>query len=105
MLESVYQSHLIETLEDLFPGCVVLKNDTSYRQGIPDLTIFWGPYWAVLEVKARRGATIQPNQQYYIDMLNDMSFAAFIYPENEAEILHVLQQAFQPGGHPRFLER
>lgn len=96
MLESVYQSRLIKKLRRLFPGCIILKNDSSYIQGIPDLTILWGPYWALLEVKASEDADQQPNQEYYVDLANEMSFGAFIYPENEAEILDALQQAFKP---------
>ena len=96
MLESVYQSRLIRRLYHDFEGCEILKNDTSYRQGIPDLTIFYGPRWAVLEVKASAQAPERPNQRYYVDLFNQMSFAAFIYPENEDEVLHALQQALKP---------
>ena len=42
MLERDYQSHLIKRIKALLPGCVVLKNDSSYLQGIPDLVIFYG---------------------------------------------------------------
>lgn len=73
-----------------------MKTDTQYNQGFPDLIILCGPYWAALEVKAFRRASIQPNQNYYIQQLNAMSFAAFIFPENEEEVLSALQQAFKP---------
>jgi hypothetical protein len=95
MLERVYQARLIKKLRIMFPGCVILKNDSSYIQGIPDLTILWGTCWAMLEDKANTKSIVQPNQPYYVDLLNDMSFAAFICPENEAEVLYELQQAFQ----------
>ena len=101
MLESYYQAQLIKKLRDLFPGCVILKNDTSYMQGVPDLTILYELMWAVLEVKTSATARQQPNQGYYVEMLNKMSFAAFIHPDNETEVLHELQQAFNVGGHPR----
>lgn len=101
MLESAYQAKLIRRLRDLFPGCVILKNDTDYMQGIPDLTILYHGRWAVLEVKASRRSPEQPNQQYYIDQLDHMSFAAFIYPENEEDVLHDLQQALRPRRHAR----
>lgn len=94
MVESRYQYALRQKLEDLFEGCIVLKNDSGARQGIPDLIVLYGPYWAMLEVKASRSSRFRPNQEYYLDLLNDMSFAACIYPENEAEVLGALQQAF-----------
>ena len=80
----------------MFPGCVIMKNDSSYRQGIPDLLILWNGYWASLEVKASETAPQRPNQDHYIEKLNRMSFAAYIYPENELEVLIALQQAFRP---------
>lgn len=93
--ESTYQSYLIGQLRDIFPGCVVLKNDSDYLQGIPDLLVLWHTRWAMLEVKPRRNAPEQPNQSYYVDLLDGMSFAAFIYPENEEEVLRELQQTFR----------
>jgi hypothetical protein len=80
----------------MFPGCVILKNDSSYMQGILDRTILYGDRWAMLEVKRSANASNRPNQQYYVDKLNQMSFAAFISPENEEEILRGLQQTFDP---------
>ncbi len=94
--ENRYQSQLIKKLQLVFPGCVILKNDTRHRQGMLDLTIFWGQYWASLEVKASEFSDVQPNQEYYVKQLDAMSFAAFIYPENEEEVLSALQQAFKP---------
>jgi hypothetical protein len=87
---------LIKKLEDLFPGCIVIKLDPLYRQGMPDLLLLWKRYWASLEVKASASANSQPNQGHYIQQLNDMSFAAYIFPENEEEVLDALQQAFKP---------
>lgn len=95
MLESTFQAALIKELKRQFPDCVVLKNDPNYRQGIPDLIVLWKNKWAALECKSRKGAHVQPNQQYYIDNLNRLSFARFIYPENREEVLRDLQQAFQ----------
>lgn len=93
--ESGYQAQLIKDLKDLFPGCVVLKNDTDYIQGIPDLLILFQNKWAMLEVKLSPTSPRRPNQAYYIDALDEMSFAAFIFPENEEEVLRELQQAFR----------
>jgi hypothetical protein len=94
MLEREYQADLITKLEELFPGCFILKNDSAYLQGVPDLLILFGNKWAMLEVKKNARAKVQPNQRYYIQALDSMSFAAFIYPENEEEVLHDLQLAF-----------
>lgn len=97
MTENQYQSKLIKKIGKMFPGCVILKNDPSYQQGVPDLIILWGDYWASLEVKSSKlafSASVQPNQSYFIERLDEMSFAAYIYPENEEEVLYALQQAF-----------
>jgi len=96
MTENKYQARLIKRLEEMFPGCVIIKLDPIYRQGLPDLLLLWKKYWASLEVKASASASFQPNQRHYIEQLNEMSFAAYIYPENEEEVLLALQQAFKP---------
>jgi len=92
--EAQYQSKVIKKIKTRFPGCMVLKNDSGYMQGIPDWTIFCGPFWAVLEIKRDAKSAQQPNQEYYITQMSNMSFAAFIYPENEEEVLSALEQAF-----------
>ena len=105
MLERDYQAHLIKKIKDRFPGCVVLKNDSSYLQGFPDITIFYKHRWAVLEVKRSANEHHQPNQDYYVDYLNGMSYAAFIFPENEEDILDEVQRALDAGGSARVSER
>ena len=92
--ESTYQSRLIKHLKARYSGCVVLKNDSAYLQGFPDLTVLFGRTWAVLEVKASASESYQPNQEFYIDHCGRMSFAAMICPENEEEVLHELDKAF-----------
>lgn len=94
MPESLYQRRLIKRLQELFPGCIILKNDSGYLQGVPDLIILYGEHWATLEVKAGPHAPVQPNQQYYVDVMDDMSFSAFIHPLNEEDVLYDLQCAF-----------
>ena len=96
MLESRFQAKLIKELKDRFPGCVVLKNDANYKQGIPDLSVFYKDKWAWLETKRSRDASRRPLQDYYIETGNEMSFARFVSPENKQEVLDELQQAFQP---------
>jgi len=99
--ERKYQAELIKTLKQMFPGCMILKNDPHHNQGMLDLTILWQRHWAVLEVKASKDASSQPNQDHYIEQLGKMSFAAYIYPENEVEVLSALQQAFKSPGRAR----
>ena len=95
MLERNYQAKLIKKVKNMFPGCVVLKNDPNYIQGFPDLLILYRDKWAALETKQSRLASHRPNQGYYIDALNSMSMAYFIFPENESEVLSEIQRAFQ----------
>jgi hypothetical protein len=95
MREGEYQNKIIKRLESMFPGCTVFKTDANYRQGFPDLLILWNRHWAALEVKTSPMAASQPNQDYYVNRLNEMSFAAYIYPESEEEVLSALQQAFE----------
>lgn len=93
-LESGFQDRLISDLKAMFPGCMITKLDSSYIQGIPDLLILYKNRWAVLECKKSANARKQPNQDYYVDKMNKMSFAAFICPENKEEVLHELQRSF-----------
>jgi hypothetical protein len=101
LTENQYQAKVIKKLEKMFPDCMVLKMDPSYQQGIPDLLLIWKHFWAFLEVKSFRSASSQPNQDYYVQRLNEMSFAAYIFPENEEEVLSALQQAFKSPGRTR----
>jgi len=95
MTEGQYQTKVIKKLERMFPGCQVMKSDSSYKQGFPDLIVLWNSCWASLEVKTGPHVNRQPNQDYYIEELGGMSFAAYIYPEVEEEVLDALQQAFE----------
>lgn len=94
-LESGFQDGLIKDLKNLFPGCMIMKLDSSYIQGIPDLLVLYKNKWATLECKKHANARRQPNQPYYVDKMNEMSFSSFIYPENKEEVLYDLQQAFE----------
>ena len=96
-LESNFQKHIIDTLGGMLPGCLVLKNDSSYMQGVPDLLVLWKNRWATLEVKRSIHEVCQPNQEYYITLMNNMSFSAMICPENEQDVLHALHEAFRVG--------
>lgn len=105
MKENKFQSGLIHELKERFPGCLILKNDPNYIQGFPDLTVLYMDKWALLECKKSESESHQPNQDYYIERGNDMSFARFIFPENKAEVLDELQQAFQPRRKTRISKR
>ena len=101
MKENEFQTRLIKKLKTRFPGCVVLKNDPTYIQGIPDLIVLHKGKWAALECKRSENASRQPNQEYYVGMMNDMSFARFIFPENEEEVLDEIQSTFGADRSPR----
>ena len=94
MLESKFQADLIKDIKNMFPGCVVMKNDSSYIQGIPDLLVLYNDRWASLECKKSEGARKQPNQEYYVEKLDSMSFSRFINPENKEEVLNELRETF-----------
>lgn len=93
-LESDFQSKLITELKAEFEGCMVMKLDSSYIQGIPDLLVLYNDKWAVLEAKRSSNAKHRPNQDYYVRRMNEMSFSRFIYPENQEEVLDELRQVF-----------
>lgn len=95
MRENRFQAELIQDLNHIFIGCVVLKNDANYIQGIPDLTILYKNHWAMLECKRSISEPYQPNQEFYIDELDEMSFARVVCPENKEEVLNELQRAFR----------
>lgn len=96
MLEKNFQASLIKQIRKKFEGCIVLKTDPNYIQGMPDLLILYKNRWAALEVKKSSNAKHQPNQDYYVKKMNKMSFARFISPENKETILNELCKALQP---------
>ena len=95
MLERHFQADVIRELKERFPGCIVLKNDSGYLQGIPDILVLYGDRWAMLECKKSEREHRQPNQEYYVDLLDHMSFARFICPENRKQVFYELQRAFE----------
>ena len=95
MLENKFQANLIKKIKKLYPDCFVMKNDSSYMQGVPDLLILYKDKWATLECKKSANARHQPNQDYYVDKMNEMSFSRFKYPENEQEVLDELKHNFE----------
>jgi hypothetical protein len=91
-LESGFQDRLRDELKDLFPGCMIFKMDQI--QGIPDLLILYRNKWAALEAKQSSRASRRPNQEYYVRLMDEMSFSSFIYPENKDEVLDDLYLYF-----------
>lgn len=103
MKESEFQPKLIKEIKERFTGCFVAKMDSGYIQGIPDLLILYKDRWALLECKKERNASHGPNQDYYVDILNKLSFSRFIYPENKEEVLNDLQHSFESSRPARVL--
>ena len=95
MLENKFKTELVAEIEDMFPGCIVVHLDPNEIQGIPDLLVLYENKWAALEGQKSANAPHRPNQDYYVNLMNKMSFASFIYPENKEEVLYELQQAFR----------
>lgn len=94
-LERDFQPELIKEIEKRFPGSIVTKLDPSFFQGLPDLLILYKDKWAILECKRSATAERRPNQEYYVKLLDGMSFSRFIYPENKKEVLDELQRALE----------
>ena len=94
MVERDFQAKLIKEIKDIFDGCIVMKNDSSYIQGIPDLLVLYKNRWASLEVKKNARASRRPNQEYYVERMNNMSFSRFVCPENKDEVMRDLHLYF-----------
>jgi hypothetical protein len=93
MNEAQYKTKLSNKIRALLPWCIVLRNDANLIPGIPDILVLYNDTWGMLEAKTSLDSPLQPNQEHYIDVLNDMSFASFICPENEEVVLYDLQQS------------
>lgn len=92
--ENVVQGDLIKEIEKRYPDCVVLKNDASYKQGIPDLTVMYHDKYAMLETKREKNAAFRPNQETYLKLFDNWSFARRVEPENKEEVLNELDAFF-----------
>ena len=95
MLESKFKTKLVKEIKTMLPGCVVIHTDPNEHQGIPDILVLHKNRWAALEGKKDANSSHRPNQDYYVDLMNEMSFAAFVYPENKEEVLSELQRSFK----------
>ena len=94
-LENTFKTKLCKEIKERFPGAMIFHLDPNEMQGAPDLLILYEDKWAVLEGKKNAKASHRPNQDYYVDAMNKMSFARFIYPENKEEVLNELQRSFK----------
>lgn len=94
MLEKEFQHHVKKRLKETFNGCIVMKNDAGYIQGIPDLIVLYGSKWAALEIKRSSDAHVQPNQEWYVEKMNEMSYATILCPQNEEVVFDELEQLF-----------
>lgn len=105
MLESKFKTQLKKRLEMEFPGCMVMHLDPTEIQGIPDLIILWRDRWATLEGKQNSKSNVQPNQEYYVKKMDNMSFSRFIWPGNMEEVINDLKQAFTAERQARLPKR
>lgn len=95
MAENQFQSKLRKKIEKRFPGSITLKNDPSVNRGIPDLLVLYNGHWAALECKdCLSEVGKKKNQVYHVSKLNKMSYASFICPEMEEDVLNEMEQAF-----------
>lgn len=92
-LESGFQDKLVKELKETFPGCMTFKMEQI--QGIPDLLVLYKDKWATLECKQFARAEKRPNQEYYVGLMNDMSFSRFVCPENKDQVLNELRDVFE----------
>ncbi len=92
--EGKFQTALKKELRERFPGCIITKLDPNDIQGVPDLLILWNKHWATLECKRSEKASHRPNQEYYVNQMNNMSYSSFIFPENKERVLDDMEQAF-----------
>ena len=103
--ESKFQGEFIKTLRRLFPDAIIVKGNADYLQGVPDILMLIGNTWAAFECKRSRDEEYRPNQRYYVGKMHDMSYAAFVYPENEDDVLNDLQRTFRPSRQARVSRR
>lgn len=95
MKESKFQAETVKEIKERFPGSIVMKMDANYIQGIPDILVLYKDKWAALEFKKSESSSHRPNQSYYVEKMNDMSYSSFIFPENKEEVLDEMERSFR----------
>lgn len=93
MLENKFKTKLVKEIRARLPGAIVLHTNPP-PQGIPDLLVLYRDKWAALEGKKANDSSHRPNQDYWIEKMNKMSFAAFISPENKEDVLDAMERSF-----------
>lgn len=93
-LESETERNFKQDMNRRLPGGWWVKGNSQMQQGIPDQTFYYGPRWAMFEFKRAENSDLQENQDWFIDMFNEMSYARFVSPENYNEVLDEVQEAF-----------
>ena len=98
MLESEFRKAFLEEVQNridpLNKGFLFFLNASNAFRSFPDIVILGSHKWAALEFKKSKRASHQPNQEYYINKLNEIGYASFVYPENAEEILNDLEELF-----------
>ena len=93
MLENKFKTKLVKEIRARLPGAIVLHTNPP-PQGIPDLLVLYRDKWAALEGKKANDSSHRPNQDYWVEKMNHMSFAAFISPENKEDVLNAMERSF-----------
>lgn len=93
MIESTFKSKLIKEIKRRLPGAYIFHLDPGELQGAPDLIVLYRDRWAMLEGKREAKASHRPNQDYYVELFDRMSFARIIFPENSKEVLDAMERA------------
>ena len=94
MLENKFKQNLVKEIKEFLPGSMVLHMDPNEIQGIPDLLVLYGDQWAALEGNKSHNVSHRPNQDYYVEKMNEMGFASFIFPENKDKVLAEMKEYF-----------
>ena len=93
--ETKFKKMFKKKLKRLYPECIIVEADPTYFWSVPDVYFFLGSFWAALEFKRTEGSSRRPNQEYWVEVLDKMSFARFVYPGVEEEVLSELEAAIQ----------
>jgi hypothetical protein len=99
-LEAVYKPGLMTRIVTRFSRFGEVRfqhNDPNMpgQQGIPDLTVYVGPYWMLLETKRSEKSRKRPNQDYWIEYWSKVTFCSMIFPENEEEVLNAMERSLE----------
>lgn len=92
VLERKFKKKVIEELHDIYPGAVLIGLDPEEIQGIPDLLFLYGPFWGTFETKRNLFSPVRPNQAFWVDKMNRMSYSSFLFPENKNDVFQDLDK-------------